>query len=208
MNSQKSYLDSTISYYDHAAENLIPSYETADMAELYSFLLSNLSPQSKVLDIGFGSGRDLAFLQNNGFNIWGIDPSKKFVDHTKERFNNISDHFFKASLPDLDVPNELLHSFDSVILIAVWMHLPREMYAESIKSLCSLLEPKGNVILSYSITPRTGETERYFEKVDQGMLQTLFEEHGCTKVNTITNKDGIGEREIIWVTEAYRYDKF
>ena len=134
------------------------------MSELHTLLLSNLSPQSKVLDIGFGSSRDLAFLKNNGFDIWGIDPSQKFVNHAKERFLDISNHFFKTSLPDLDIPQELLHSFDSVILIAVWMHLPKEIYADSVRSLCSLLKPKGKIILSYSITPRRGETERFFEK--------------------------------------------
>ncbi len=207
MNSKKQYLNSTISYYDRTAKNLITSYETADMSTLYSFLHSTLLPTSKVLDIGFGSGRDLAFLKQHGFDIWGIDPSQKFVNHVKERFPDISNHFFKASLPDLNIPKKLLHSFDSIILIAVWMHLPKEMYADSIKSLCSLLRPKGRVILSYSITPRIEETERFFENIDSHILQTLFESYGCTKVNTTTNKDGLGEREIIWVTEAYSYDK-
>jgi len=208
MNSKKSYLASTISFYNRTADNLIPAYETADMSELHSFLLSNLSPKSKVLDIGFGSGRDLAFLKNHGFDIWGIDPSQQFVDHAKGRFNNISDHFFKASLPDLDIPKELLHSFDSVILIAVWMHLPKELYIDAINSICSLLKSQGKIILSYSITPRTGEIERYFEDIDTDLLQTLFEEHGCSKISTITNKDGLDAREITWVTEVYSYDKF
>ncbi len=208
MNSEKSYIDSTISYYNRTADNLIHSYEAADMSELYTFLLSNLSPQSKVLDIGFGSGRDLAFLQNNGFDIWGIDPSQKFVDHAKERFSDTSDHFFTGSLPHLDIPKGLLHSFDSVILIAVWMHLPKEIYSDAIKLLCTLLKPHGKVILSYSITKRVGETERFFENVDSDMLQALFKEHGCTKIATTTNKDGLGEREITWATEAYIYDKF
>ena len=207
MNSEKSYLDSTISYYDDVADNLIASYETADMSNLHTFLIENLRPKSKILDIGFGSGRDLAFLRDNGFDIWGIDPAQKFVDHAKKRFPDISDHFFKASLPNLDMPKELQHTFDSIILVAVWMHLPKSMYSDAVKSLCSLLKPQGKIILSYSITPRTGETKRYFENVDSDLLQSLFEEYGCTKVSTITNKDGLGEREIKWVTEAYSYDK-
>lgn len=200
-------MNSTISYYNRVADDLIPAYESADMSKLHTFLLSNLTPNSKVMDIGFGSGRDLYFLQNNGFNIWGIDPSQKFVNHIKERFADISDHFSKASLPNLDIPKELLHTFDSVILIAVWMHLPKETYEDSIKSLCSLLKPQGKIILSYSITPRTGEEERYFENVDNSMLYMLFEKHGCKKVAITQNKDGMNEREIVWVTEAFSYDK-
>ena len=208
MNSKKSNLDTTISYYNRTADSLIPTYETAEMSKLHSFLLLNLVPNSNVLDIGFGSGRDLAFLQKHGFNIWGIDPIEQFVDHAKERFSNITDHFFKASLPNLNIPQKLQHSFDNIILIAVWMHLPKEIHEDVIKSLCFLLKPHGKVILSYSITPRIGETERFFENVDGDTIQALFETYGYAKVDTITNKDGLGEREITWVTEAYRYDKF
>ncbi len=208
MNSEKSHIDSTITYYDNTANNLISSYETANMSNLHAFLLSNLTPNSKVLDIGFGSGRDISFLQHNGFNVWGIDPVQKFVDHAKKRFPDISDHFFKTSLPNLDIPKELQHSFESIILVAVWMHLPKSMYADAIRALCTLLKPQGKIILSYSITPRTGETERYFENVDSDLLQTLLKEHGCTKVSIATNEDGLTEREITWVTEAYSHDKF
>jgi len=208
MHSENPSLASTATYYYNNADNLISSYETANMSDLHTFLLSNLSPKSKVLDIGFASGRDLAFLQHNGFYIWGIDPSQKFVDHAKERFPDISNHFFQASLPNLDIPKKLLYSFDSVILIAVWMHLPKETYTNTIKSLCSLLKPHGKIILSYSVTPRKEETERYFANVDTELLKTLFKEQACTKINSITNDDGLGEREITWVTEAYSYDKF
>lgn len=207
MNRDQNNIESTINYYDQSAQELIPIYDKAEMSTFYHILLENLTPKAKVLDIGFGSGRDLAFLKNHGFDIWGIDPSQKFIDHAEERFNNISDHFFKASLPDLDIPKELLHSFDNVILIAVWMHLPKEVYLDAITALCSLLKPQGKVILSYSITPRTGETQRYFENVDTELLQSLLKEQGCTKTNSITNGDGLDEREIRWVTEAYLYDK-
>jgi len=208
MKSKKPTSKSTIAHYESNADNLIATYESAEMNNLYAFLLSNIQPNSKVLDIGFGSGRDLAFLQHNGFDIWGIDPSRKFVDHAKERFPDISNHFFQTSLPNLDIPKEVLHSFDTVILIAIWMHLPKETYIDSINSICSLLKPQGKIILSYSVTAREKETERYFENVDTRLLQTLFKEQGCTKINSITNGDGLKEREITWVTEAYSYDKF
>ena len=207
MNSEKPILDSTITYYDNAADKLISSYETADMSNLHAFLLSNLSSGSKILDIGFGSGRDLAFLRDNGFDVWGIDPAQQFVDHAKKRFPDIAGHFFKSSLPNLDIPKELQYSFDGIILVAVWMHLPKSMYADAIRALCTLLKPQGKIILSYSITPRTGETERYFEDVDSDLLQALFKEHGYSKVSAIKNKDGLAEREITWVTEAYSHDK-
>ncbi len=200
-------IKSTIKYYNQTAQELIPIYDTAEMSTFYHILLENLIPKSKILDIGFGSGRDLSFLKDKGFEIWGADPSHQFVDHAKKRFSDISNHFFNASLPILNLPDELQHSFDTIILIAVWMHLPKSTYKSSISSLCTFLKPYGKIILSYSSTPRKEKSERYFENIDSKLLQSLFEEHGYTQISKNTNTDGLDDREITWVTEVYSYDK-
>lgn len=208
MKTKDIYLNTTIKYYEKLANELINTYELADMKELHNFLISHLEPHSKVIDIGFGSGRDLAFLKQQGFDIWGIDPSEKFVTYAKNRFYNISHHFIKGKLPHLNIPQELLRSFDAIVSIAVWMHLPKETYSESIKSLCLLLKPYGKIILSYSITPRTNESERFFEDIDRSLLKRLFEQAGYRLIENISTKDGLENREIAWITEVYSYDKF
>ncbi len=201
-------IKSTISFYENNANELISQYERANMSDLYTFLLENLLPEKRVLDIGFGSGRDLYFLQNHDFDIWGIDPSQNFVDHAKERFPLLKNHFYKASLPDLKgLSKNLSHSFENIILIALWMHIPKELYRETLQAILSLLKPQGRIVLSYSITPRTETTDRYFENVDREYLHRLFENEECSLISEIANKDGLGEREITWVTEAYAYDK-
>jgi SAM-dependent methyltransferase len=201
-------IQSTISFYDQKASELVKQYEAANVSTLHTFLLKNLLPSAKVLDIGFGSGRDLSFLKEHGFDIWGIDPSEKFVEYAKKRFSDIENHFYKAALPTLDeIPNKLLCSFDNIVLIAVMMHIPKELHHKTIQSILSLLKPQGRMILSYSITPRMEKTERYFEDIDMDLLHKLFEKEGCSLISSISNQDGLEEREITWITEAYSYDK-
>lgn len=207
MSLDQNQVKSTIKYYNQTAQELIPIYDNAEMSTFYHILLENLTPKGSVLDIGFGSGRDLDFLKDKGFEVWGADPSQEFVDNAKKRFNDISNRFFNTSLPNLNLPEELQHSFENIILIAVWMHLPKSTYSSSISSLCSFLKPNGKIVLSYSTTPREEISERYFENIDSKLLQSLFEEHGCTQISHSTNSDGLGEREITWVTEVYNYDK-
>lgn len=206
MDNIQNKLDSTISYYDQNIDTLYDNYEQANMLPLHKSLQSNLLPHTKVLDIGFGSGRDLAFLQNLGLDIWGVDPSFEFVEKAQQRFPHEKNHFVIGSLPDLDLPTDFKKKFDAVMLIAVWMHIPKELYEASIKEICMLLKKQAKVIISYSITPRIGENERFFEDVDSDILQSIFEQYGCKKLIETTNDDGLSERSIIWKTEVYQYD--
>ena len=194
---------STIDYYERNASALRHSYDAAEMSALHDVFLRYIVPGANVMDIGFGSGRDLAFLREHGYGIWGIDPSRQFVNIVRERFPDIPDHFYQSALPDLPIPHELKHTFDAVILIALWMHLPKAAYEQSVEQIVSLLRPSGRVIISYSITPREDETERYFEEVDSVLLNRLFERHGCTRIARSENGDGLQERAIMWRTEVF-----
>jgi len=57
------YCMTTTEFYNTNALQLIDRYENADMSLLHQVFLQYLPTGSKVLDIGFGSGRDLEFLK-------------------------------------------------------------------------------------------------------------------------------------------------
>ena len=198
----------TIDYYNKNSTDFITAYDAVDMSAFHAVLQKNLPPRSKILDVGFGSGRDLFYLRKNGFSVWGVDPSEKFVMNVKKRFMDISEHFFISSLPHLEMPVKYQSFFDAIILVAVWMHLPKEEYSASIKRLRNLLKPNGIIVLSYSITERQEEEMRFFEQVNGGELQEIFGDLGFSKVNSTTNADALNDREIVWATEVYLYDQF
>ena len=75
---------STITYYDSRVDELIERYDSADMSELHTVFDRYIQPGQKVLDIGFGSGRDMLYLKGKGVDIFGIDASEAFVRHFKE----------------------------------------------------------------------------------------------------------------------------
>lgn len=50
--------------------------------------ITNLNfKNKKILDIGFGDGRDLNLFLDLGFQVYGIEPSLEVVSHTKKKFN-------------------------------------------------------------------------------------------------------------------------
>jgi SAM-dependent methyltransferase len=203
----KSDQSKTIQYYQKHGKRLIVEYEQADMSKLHSFLMESLNPKGNILDIGFGSGRELNFLRQQDFKIWGVDPSLEFVRHAKQRFSDLSNHFFLGALPDLNMPSEFNHFFDNIVLIAVWMHLPKTLRKESINSLLRVLKPNGKIVLSYNITNRQDDPERFYENMNQNEIQKDFELFGFKRFNSMISNDKLANREIQWITEAYCHDQ-
>jgi len=64
-------------------------------------------PGDKVLDIGFGDGRDLNLFLDLGFKVFGVEPNEKIVKHTLEKLNKETDFI------DLRVGSNMQTTFDS-----------------------------------------------------------------------------------------------
>lgn len=60
----------TQQFYEKNSRDLIARYDSADMSALHQLLVKHIPPKSKVIDIGFGSGRDLAFLRLQGYHFY------------------------------------------------------------------------------------------------------------------------------------------
>ena len=172
------------------------------MSQLHQLLLKYIPKNSTVLDIGFGSGRDLDFLQNNGYDIWGIDPSTKFLENAKNRFPTEQNQFFEASVPFDKKEVGLDKGFDAVITIAMWMHLQHKQYKNAVESIVSVLNSSSTVIISYSEGSRVGD-ERYLVEVDLKYLVELFKERNFALVDTIKHDDSLDRDSLIWVTVTF-----
>ena len=69
----------TVNYYSQNALQVADRYE-AVVSSLSEHFVDAYKPNSKVLDIGCGSGRDLAVLHKLGHDCYGIDPTPEFVE--------------------------------------------------------------------------------------------------------------------------------
>jgi 3'-phosphoadenosine 5'-phosphosulfate sulfotransferase (PAPS reductase)/FAD synthetase/SAM-dependent methyltransferase len=198
--------DKNIEYYNLNAEELYIKYNNARMTPLHQLFLKEILPGNKVLDIGFGSGRDLKFLKNIGCDIWGVDSAEKFVKMIQRRFLDIANHFTVGALPILSLPKNYPQKFDIIILIAVWMHIPKELYEKSIKSICNLLQTKGKIIISYSKGERKKEERSLFD-VDSELLKNLFKKYRLIKSYQYISNDSLRRNSLKWITEIYKNDE-
>ena len=197
---------STIEYYDSCANELIERYDKADMSELHTVFDRYIQPGQKVLDLGFGSGRDMLYLKHKGVDIFGIDASEAFVQHFEKQQPSEKKIVFHSILPDITLPKELEHSFDTICSVATWMHLPEEVHPEAIMSMKCFLKDDGIVILSYSCTPRENDP-RFFEALVPEQVANLFELSGFRLIEDIYTSDGLGRDEVKWVTQVFSLSK-
>lgn len=191
---------STHHFYEKNSHDLIERYDSADMSELHQLLAKRIRPNSKIIDIGFGSGRDLAYLQSNGHDIYGIDPVKAFVIQAQHRFTDISEHFRVASFLSSDIPSNWFNSFDVVISIAVWMHLKAHERSKAIQTIKALVKPNGIVVLSFSLGGRDSDDGRHFEPLELQEVNKEFNDAGFSVIESVCTQDSLGRDSVQWAT--------
>lgn len=199
------YCMTTTEFYNTNALQLIDRYENADMSLLHQVFLQYLPTGSKVLDIGFGSGRDLEFLKKNGYDIWGIDPSIKFVENVKKRFPDISEHFIQSRIPFCTNRLSFPAKFNAIVSIAMWMHLQKAEYKDVIKNIAEITADKATVIISFS-TGKRAQDERSFEDVDLAYMIELFHRYDFTLVNDSCHNDSLNRETLKWITVVFKHD--
>ena len=118
---------------------------------------SSIDPKSKILDAGCGNGKNMAYLQNEGHTINGIDFSDSLLDICKEKSLNVKNSDIR-NLPFQD------NTFDYVISIAVIHHL--SSYCEqdnAIRELLRVTRKGGKVLFTVWAVEQDEHSRRYLE---------------------------------------------
>jgi SAM-dependent methyltransferase len=116
-------------------------------------------------DIGCGSGRDTAWLSQNGFAAIGYDPSENLLAQARLLHPGIE--FRRAALPGLDGIADA--SFVNVLCETVVMHLDPADIPAAICRLLAILKPAGTLYLTWRVG-KPGE-----ERDKHGRLYAAFD---------------------------------
>ncbi|WP_338828521.1 class I SAM-dependent methyltransferase [Bradyrhizobium sp. 27S5] len=99
-------------------------------------------------DIGCGSGREVAWLNANGFPAEGFDASEGLLTEARARYPTL--RFAHAELPDLS--GIAADSFDNVLCETVIMHLDHALIVPSVRRMFDIVKPGGVFYLSWRVT--------------------------------------------------------
>ena len=100
------------------------------------------------VDIGCGSGREVSWLNANGFPATGIDASEGLLAEARKRYPAFS--FAQAELPALQ--GIAAGAYDNVLCETVIMHLDHALIAPSVRRMLEIVKPGGIFYLSWRVT--------------------------------------------------------
>jgi len=196
----------TLSWYDSQSVELAARYESA-VSPLAGYIQRVLRPGGRVLDIGCGSGRDLAVLLAAGFDAWGLEPSMAMLDRARVLHPDLKDRLFSGGLPDTGLSG--LQGFDAIICMASFMHVPRALMPTAALAIQRLLTANGRLILSVPLN-RTGlDAEarevggRLFSPLTSSDLQALFSPLGFVLLETHETGDALCRDDVRWLTQIF-----
>ena len=201
----------TLAYYNTNAPELAVRYEQVSSIAVARFE-STFTKGSKLLDIGCGSGRDLALLARMGFDVYGVDPSAEFMQLAQHTHPELEGRLSASGLPELGIP--FGGNFDGVVCYGVLMHLNQEALVQSVKSLRACLKISGRVIVAIPSkkpgidTQHRDEEGRLFQMHRGEDLQSLFESNGFELIEQWSNQYNIDETGIEWLAQSYEMTSF
>ena len=187
-------ISKTIKYYDTNADKLCSMYNSVDLNSIQKSISIYLIGVKKVLEIGSGSGRDTNYMTNNGFDVIGIDGSKKMIENAIIDYPHLKGKFLEAILPE-EFP-EFENKFDGAYSIATLMHLDAMGIDKTLKNIKTVLSPSSPVYISVS-DKRDIVDDRYFIAFSKNDWINTFEQNDFI-INDILETPDATNRDIVW----------
>ncbi len=113
------------------------------LAKIYQIILNK--GQSKVLDIGFGTGTLTTKLYEQGCEIWGLDFSSRMIELASAKMPNA--HLFQGDFSQGLVEPLLRNTYDFIIATYSLHHLTDDNKASFVRSLTDLLNEDGMILI-------------------------------------------------------------
>tara|TARA_Y100000310_G_scaffold344921_1_gene460527 strand:+ start:3601 stop:4209 length:609 start_codon:yes stop_codon:yes gene_type:complete len=134
------------------------TYNKIQQYQLTKFI--SMLPGKRVLDAGAGSGRDVEYFLNEGYDAIGIDISEGMLKEAKKRVPKKS-VFKKMDFRKLKFKKE---SFDGIWSMSSLVHIPRKEVKDVLKGFNEILVKKGVLFIAVKEGKGKKEIKRLYYK--------------------------------------------
>jgi ubiquinone/menaquinone biosynthesis C-methylase UbiE len=168
-----------------------------NLLEIARRFLTLLEPNSNILDVGCGPGRDMAWFESHNINVTGVDFSSSMLEIAREKVHG---SLVQADMRKLQFE---AHSVDGIWCSASLLHLPKTDSPTALLEFKRMLKPAGILFLAVQegegehLETREvyGENQRFFARYTTPEMTELLEAAGFEILDGYTHET----RDRIWV---------
>jgi len=187
-------------YYHQNFQSYFKKTVSVDPSSFLTPLIQRLNPGSKILDVGCGSGRDLLWLKNHGFDAVGFEYSPGLAE-LAEKYSGcrvIQGDFMNYDFSDF--------SFDALIIIGAMVHISHEEFSGIFKKITSGICKGGHILitLKHGNGIKTDKDNRIFYLWQEKDLERIFYNKNC-RITDFFKQASIITPEDIWLGYVLEY---
>lgn len=182
-----------MNYYSKHALDYIKNTINADMKDYYSVFLSYISSSSKILDIGFGSGRDSLYFSSLGYDVTSLDPVEGFCVYGRQLgLNNV----VLGSIEEITY----LEEFDGLWASASLLHIKSNNLISVFNKCYDALKDNGVMFVSFKYGDFEGMVnERYFTYLNEKSFNSIINNTKFRSDKLWVNESDKLNRDIKWL---------
>ena len=192
-------------FYRENADALADDYDRADPTYLAQ-VRTLAGADARIVDVGCGTGRDVARLREAGLNAIGVDGSEEMVTAGTRRYGLPQSMLAVDTLPELATLGD--RRFEVVLCAAVLQHISDETLMDALYRLRSLVAPGGFLVLSvpaeYPLHAASiDQSGRLFRLRPPQQYTFLLERLGLKQIVSYDESDGLGRPDRLWRVLVY-----
>lgn len=186
--------NSTLEYYNSHASDYANITKQADMSENYSRFLKHVKTGGSIADIGCGSGRDLKYFRDNGYESYGVDASAELCRIASEYSGcPVTCSDFLSWTPNIQ--------FNAFWANASLLHLTEEEIIRFFITKTGFIHSGGVLYFSMKAGIKEGfdENGRYFTPFSEDLLLKITKTlPKCILLDRWTNSDSLDRKNFTW----------
>lgn len=157
-----------LEYYNKNAENMIENTLKLDLKPIYERFERYIKPGGKILDAGFGSGRDSLHFRSKGFDVVSVDYSPEVVRRGKTLLNN---EVLQVDIREIRYVSE----FDAVWASAIFFHFEDDEIKNVLDLCWNALRDNGVLYMSFKYGKHLRQKDgRIFNDFDEEKIERLL----------------------------------
>jgi SAM-dependent methyltransferase len=165
-------INKTLQYYNQNASSFVDDTVSVDFQYTHEKFIKYIKPEGLILDCGCGSGRDIRYFVERGYQVEAIDGSEELCRIASEYSGIQVKHTYFQELSEHG-------KYDGIWACSSILHLTYTELQQVLVKISVALKTKGRLYTSFKYGEFDGERNgRYFTDMTEERLNDLLEKIG------------------------------